>query len=196
MSFRIKENWFHDFENSAVIFFCILVLELLFDKTDIDIMMLFKFDFNDAILSFKTIVSMKFSFDLNLILIWSRNYVLFKWNVKNGYQKNLKKFSFMSFDRSRIPFDRSNVPFNRSNRNRESIENQSSHPEICDEFLQFFDRSRIPFNWSDVPFDRSNRNRESIKSSKNFKMDLLNISIDREIPSIDRTYCFWYFTKC
>ena len=47
--------------------------------------MLFKFDFNHAILNFKTTVSMKFSFDLYLILIWSRNYVLFKWNVKNDY---------------------------------------------------------------------------------------------------------------
>ena len=73
------------FENSTVIFLHILVLELMFDKTDIDVMMLFKFDFNHAILNFKTIASMKFSFDLNHILIWSRDYVLFKWNVKNGY---------------------------------------------------------------------------------------------------------------
>ena len=54
------------FENFAVIF---LVLELLFDKTNIDIMTLFKFDFNHAILNFKTIASMKFSFDLDHILI-------------------------------------------------------------------------------------------------------------------------------
>ena len=47
----------------------ILVLELLFDKTDIDVMMLFKFDFNHAILNFKTIASMKLSFDLNHIKI-------------------------------------------------------------------------------------------------------------------------------
>ena len=67
MSFRIKENWFHDFENSAIDFSAFLVLELWFGKTDIDIMMLFKFDFNHAILNFKTIASMKFSFDLNLI---------------------------------------------------------------------------------------------------------------------------------
>ena len=57
------------FENSTVIFLHILVLELMFDKTDIDVMMLFKFDFNHAILNFKTIASMKFSFDLNHILI-------------------------------------------------------------------------------------------------------------------------------
>ena len=57
------------FENSTVIFLHILVLELMFDKTDIDVMMLFKFDFNHAILNFKTKALMKFSFDLNHILI-------------------------------------------------------------------------------------------------------------------------------
>ena len=83
VSFRIKENCFHVFENSAVIF--LHILELLFDKTNIDVMMLFKFDFNLVIMNLETIASMEFSFDLNLILIWSRNYVLFKWNVKNSY---------------------------------------------------------------------------------------------------------------
>ena len=57
------------FGNSTVIFLHSLVLELLFDEIDIDVMMLFKFDFNHAVLNFKTIASMKFSFDLNLILI-------------------------------------------------------------------------------------------------------------------------------
>ena len=50
------------FGNSAVIFLHSLVLELLFDEIDIDVMMLFKFDFNHAILNFKTIASMKFNF--------------------------------------------------------------------------------------------------------------------------------------
>ena len=57
------------FGNFAVIFLHSLVLELLFDEIDIDIMMLFKFEFNHAILNFKAIASMKFIFDLNLILI-------------------------------------------------------------------------------------------------------------------------------
>ena len=69
MSFKIKENSFIVFENFVVIFLHSLVLEPLFDKTDIHVMMSFKFDFNHAILSFKTIASIKFSFDLNLILI-------------------------------------------------------------------------------------------------------------------------------
>ena len=57
------------FENFAVIFLHSLVLELMSDKTDIDVMMLFKFDFNYVVLNFKIIASMKFSFDLNLILL-------------------------------------------------------------------------------------------------------------------------------
>ena len=62
MSFRIKENYFHSFENSAVIFLHILVLKLLFDKTDFDVMMLFKFDFNHVKLNFNTLTSMKIKF--------------------------------------------------------------------------------------------------------------------------------------
>ena len=69
MSFRIKENCFHDFENSRVVFLHIVALELLFDKIDIDVMMLFKFDFNHAILNLKTITSVKFSFDHNHLRI-------------------------------------------------------------------------------------------------------------------------------
>ena len=110
------------FENFAVIF---LVLELLFDKTNIDIMTLFKFDFNHAILNFKTIASMKFSFDLNHILIWSRDYVLFKWNIKNGYQKNLKNLvSRVSTDWEFLLIDRMFLSINQT-----GIENRSSHPE-------------------------------------------------------------------
>ena len=148
VSFRIKENWFHVFENSAVdffaFFFFFLVLELWFDKTDIDVMMLFKFDFNHAILNFKTIALMKFSFDLNLILIWSRNYVLFKWNVKKMLPKNLKIFSFMSFYRSRIHFDRPDLSFGQSNRNQESIE--SSRNLIMNFFSFSIDREFLSIN--------------------------------------------------
>ena len=116
-------------------------------KTDIDVMLLFKFDIKYVKLNFKTIASMKFSFDLNLILMWSRNYVLFKWNIKNSHQKNLKKFQFHEFR-----------PIKNSLR---SIEQESRidrvNPRLCDKFLQFFDRSRIPFDQSDLPFNRSNK---------------------------------------
>ena len=68
MNFRMKENCFHGFEKSGVVFLHILVLKLLFNKTNIDVMMLFKFDFNHVKLNFNTIGSMKFSFNLNLTL--------------------------------------------------------------------------------------------------------------------------------
>ena len=107
VSFRIKENWFHDFENSAVDFSAFLVLELWFDKTDIDIMMLFKFDFNHAILNFKTIASMKFSFDLNLIWYDQETMFCSSEMSKNGYQKNLKNsVSRVSTDREFPSIDR------------------------------------------------------------------------------------------
>ena len=155
------------FENSAVIFLHSLVLELLSDKTDIDVMMLFKFDFNHAVLN---LASMKFSFDLNLFFFffWSRDCVLFKWNVKKGYQKNLKKFQFHE---------------------SQSIENffwlikQESRTDwfrqrLRDEFLQIFNQSRIPFDRSNVLFDRSKKNWESIESSRDFVMNFFSFSID------------------
>ena len=45
-----------------------MVIEIILIKTDIDVMMLFKFDIKYVRLNFKTIASMKFSFDLYLIL--------------------------------------------------------------------------------------------------------------------------------
>ena len=95
-SFGIKDSNFMMLEDSTINIlhgywnYCLI-------KADIDVMMLFKFDIKYVRLNFKAIASMKFSFDLNLILIWSRNYVLLKWNVKNGCQKNLKKFQFHEF---------------------------------------------------------------------------------------------------
>ena len=56
-------------------------------------MMLFKFDIKYVRLNFKTIASMKFSFDLYLILTWSRNYVSFKWNVKKTVTRKIWKNS-------------------------------------------------------------------------------------------------------
>ena len=96
VSFGIKDSNFIMLEDSTINFlhdywnYCLI-------KFDIDVMMLFKFDIKYVRLNFKTIASMKFSFNLNLILMWSRNYVLFKWNVKNDYQKNLKNFQFHEF---------------------------------------------------------------------------------------------------
>ena len=49
-------------------------------KTDIDVMMLFKFEFKYVKLNFKAIASMEFSFDINLRLLCSYNGCLFMKN--------------------------------------------------------------------------------------------------------------------
>ena len=49
-------------------------------ETDIDVMMLFKFEFKYVKLNFKAIASMKFSFDINLYLSCSYVGCLFKKN--------------------------------------------------------------------------------------------------------------------
>ena len=134
-------SWFWKFY-SNFFFLHILVLELLFDKIDIDVMVLFKFDFNHAILNLETIASMKFSFDLNFILLWSRIYVLFKWNVKNSYQKNLKNLvSWVSTDWEFLSIDRMFLLINWT-----GIENRSSQPEIfwwISSIFQSIDRSDV-----------------------------------------------------
>jgi len=160
-------------------------------------MMLFKFDFNDALLNFRTIASMKFNFDLNLILIWSRDYVLFKWNVKNSYHKIWKnsvsrvstdwEFSsinwwFLSINGTGIDYWSSHPKtlwwissiFQSIKNSFQSIEQESRIDRVVQnlrgEFLQYFDWSRIPFNRSNDPFDRLIMDQESIRSSRDFKM--------------------------
>ena len=99
MSFGIKDSNFMLLENSTINFLhgC---WSYCFMKIDIDVMMLFRFDIKYVKLNFKAITSTKFNLDLNLFLMWSRNYVLFKWNVKNGYQKFWKiQFSCFSTNR-------------------------------------------------------------------------------------------------
>ena len=122
VSFGIKDSNFMMLEDSTINFlhgrwnYCLI-------KTSIDVMMLFKFDIKYVKLNFKAIASMKFSFDLNLILMWSRNYVLFKWNVKKWLLEKFEKNSI-----SRVLIDRKSPSndqmffFDRSNGDRESIE--------------------------------------------------------------------------
>ena len=71
MSFGIKDNSFMMLEDYAINFlhgcwnYCLM-------KTDIDVMMLFKFDIKYVKLNFKVIASMEFSFDINLCLLCSQ----------------------------------------------------------------------------------------------------------------------------
>ena len=74
-------------------------------KTDIDVMMLFKFDIKYIKLNFKAIASMEFSFNINLYLLCSYDGCLFMKNCGKLFGENSRKFSFKSFDQSRIPFN-------------------------------------------------------------------------------------------
>ena len=76
-------------------------------KTDIDVMMLFKFGFKYVKLILKAIASMKFSFDINLYLSCSYVGCLFMKNHRKLPYKISGNSSFTSFDRSKIAFDRS-----------------------------------------------------------------------------------------
>ena len=154
-----------------------------FIKTDIDVMMLFKFDIKCVKLNFKAIASMEFCFDLKLNLLCSYDGSLFMKNHWKLLDENSGKLSFTSFDRLRIPFDRSNVPFR-------SIEQESRidrvNPRVYAEFI------KILTNWEFLSINRifllnrSNRNRESIKSSRLFIKIFFMILIDQGTHSINR----------
>ena len=76
-------------------------------RTDIDVMMLFKFDIKYVKLNFKAIASMEFSFDINLCLLCSYDGYLLMKTIENYFRKILENSSFMSFDWLKITFDRS-----------------------------------------------------------------------------------------
>ena len=73
--------------------------------------------------------------------------------VKNSWWKILKKFNYMSFDRSGIPFSRSNVLFNWSKRNRESIE--SSRNSMLKFFIVSIDREFLSIDWMLISINRT-----------------------------------------
>ena len=108
-------------------------------------------------------------------------------NGKN-YQKRLlkifEKFSYASFDWSRIPFDWSNVLFDWSKRNRGSIE--SGRNSMMKFFIVSIDREFLSFNRILFSIDR-------IESRINWTRqwlsnEFLHFLIDREIGSIDRRH--------
>ena len=96
MSFGIRDSNFMMLEDSTFNFqhgcwnYC-------FIKTDIDVMMYFKFNIKYDKLNFKTIASMEFSFDLKLNLFYSYDGCLFMKNRWKLLQKNSGKFKFHEF---------------------------------------------------------------------------------------------------
>ena len=63
-------------------------------KTDIDVMMLFKFEFKYVKLNFKAIASMEFNFDINLCLSYSYDGYLIMKNRWKLLKKNSGNFKF------------------------------------------------------------------------------------------------------
>ena len=97
MSFGIRDSNFMMLEDSTFNFLhgC---WNYYFIKTDIDVMMLFKFDIKYVRLNFKAIASMEFSFDLKLNLLCSYDGSLFMKKSWKLLGENSGKFSFTSFN--------------------------------------------------------------------------------------------------
>ena len=96
VSFGIRDNSFMLLEDFAINFLhgC---WNYYLIKTDIDVMMLFKFDIKYAKLNFKAIASMEFIFDINLCLSCSYDGCSFMKNRWKLLQKNFEKFKFHEF---------------------------------------------------------------------------------------------------
>ena len=117
-------------------------------KTDIDVMMLFKFDIKYVKLNFKAIASMEFSFDVNLYLLCSYEGCLFMENYWKLLQKNSRKFEwnsdqFVWFNWWSIASRSIECSFSidRSSTNR-------ARQIVKYDFFNFFDRSRYTFDRS------------------------------------------------
>ena len=60
-------------------------------KTDIDVMMLFKFEFKYVKLNFKAVASMEFSFDIKFYLSCSYDVYIFMKTVEKLFRVSLQK---------------------------------------------------------------------------------------------------------
>ena len=110
---------------------------------------------------------------------------------KTVTRKFWEKFSFASFDRSRIPFDRSNVIFNWSKRNREPIDSGRNS------MMKFF---IVSINWEFLSIDWMlfSINQTGIKNRSNEAVTLWWISsffrsIEKKVRPIEGIE-FWIFT--
>ena len=130
MSFGIRYSNFMMLKDSTINFLhrC---WNYYFIKTDIDVVMLFKFDIKYVKLNFKAIASMEFNFDLKLNLLCSYNGSLFMKNHWKLLGEN--SVSWVSTDQEFPSIDQMFL-FDRSNRNRESIE---SNREFVLKLLKF-----------------------------------------------------------
>ena len=146
-------NFLHDHWNYVLI------------KTEIGVIMLFKFEFKYIKLIFKAIASMKFSFDIILWLSCSYVSCLFKKNCRKLPYKISGNSSFTSFYRSKITFDRSS--------------------ETMIRLFKYID-FRLLVDQSNLFFDRLRGNRVSIEQVRRLGSNFLIFLTDRGTHSIDR----------
>ena len=147
-----------------------------------------------ALLGFLIMILKTIMFDL-WIFIHKIKRCFFLWKTgktsKTVTQKFWEKFSFASFDRSRIPFDRLNVLFNWSKRNRESIDSSRNS------MMKFF---IVSINWEFLSIDWMlfSINQTGIKNRSNEAVTLWWISsffrsIEKKVRPIEGIE-FWIFT--
>ena len=91
-------------------------------KTNIDVMMLFKFDIKWVRLNLEAIASMEFSFGLKLNLLCSYVCSLFMETVENCLVEILENSISRVSTNQEFPSINQMFLFNRLNKNRESIE--------------------------------------------------------------------------
>ena len=112
-------------------------------------------------------------------------------DVKNGSWKIMKKFSYASFDRLRIPFNRLNVLFDWSTRNREPID--SSRNSMMKFFIVLIDQEFLLIDRMLILIDRT-----GIENQSNEVESLWWISsfFDRSSNRFDwlKALNFWIFT--
>ena len=189
MSFGIKDGDFMMLEDYTLNFLHGYWNYFLI-KTNIDVMMLFKFDIKYVKLNLKAITSMEFSFDLKLNLLCSYDSSLFMKNRWKLLGENSRKFSFTSFDRSRIPFDQLNVPFR-------SIKQESRIDQVNQivyaKFIKISTNREFLSIIQICLFNRSNKNRASNRVIQKLGNFLMKISINWEIDSTNRNELFLKF---
>ena len=142
-------------------------------KTDIDVMMLFKFVIKCVRLNFRAIALM-----ISNSIYYVHMMVVCSWKTfENSLVKILKNsVSRVSTDREFPSIDWMFF-FDRSNKNQESIES------TWDFVMNLFNFSTDQI----CHFDQSNRNWESIKSSRKFVKIFFIISFDRSRDTFDRS---------
>ena len=137
-----------------------------------------------ALLGFLIMILKTIMFDLWIFIHKIKRCFLWKTGKtsKTVTRKFWEKFSFASFDRSRIPFDRSNVLFNWSKRNREPIDSGRNS------MMKFF---IVSINWEFLSIDecyfRSIKQESRINQMRQWLCDEFLHFFDRSRKRFDQS---------